>query len=212
MRRGDDNVTQMLTAALVLANVAVFALELSQGDNVESLVRRWGLVPADLADSPAVLVTLLTGTFLHAGWLHLLSNLLYLAVFGPPVERKVGSLRFGLLYAASALGGSLAHVLAQPLSTQPAVGASGAVAGIIAAHLVLFPNATLGSVSPVLFLPVIENVPVLPLLLVWLGAQVLAGLASLTSSTGVAWSAHLGGFVLGLAMAFMLRGRRVRRT
>jgi membrane associated rhomboid family serine protease len=202
----------MLTAALVLANVAVFALELSQGDNVESLVRRWGLVPADLADSPAVLVTLLTGTFLHAGWLHLLSNLLYLAVFGPPVERKVGSLRFGLLYAASALGGSLAHVLAQPLSTQPAVGASGAVAGIIAAHLVLFPNATLGSVSPVLFLPVIENVPVLPLLLVWLGAQVLAGLASLTSTTGVAWTAHLGGFVLGLAMAFMLRGRRVRRT
>ena len=202
----------MLTAALVLANVAVFALELSQGDNVESLVRRWGLVPADMADSPAVLVTLLTGTFLHAGWLHLLSNLLYLAVFGPPVERKVGSLRFGLLYAASALGGSLAHVLAQPLSTQPAVGASGAVAGIIAAHLVLFPNATLGSVSPVLFLPVIENVPVLPLLLVWLGAQVLAGLASLTSTTGVAWTAHLGGFVLGLAMAFMLRGRRVRRT
>jgi membrane associated rhomboid family serine protease len=202
----------MLTAALVLANVAVFALELSQGDNVGSLVRRWGLVPADLADSPAVLVTLLTGTFLHAGWLHLLSNLLYLAVFGPPVERKVGSLRFALLYAASALGGSLAHVLAQPLSTQPAVGASGAVAGIIAAHLVLFPNATLGSVSPVLFLPVIENVPVLPLLLVWLGAQILAGLASLTSTTGVAWSAHLGGFVLGLAMAFMLRGRRVRRT
>ena len=212
MRQGDDNATQMLTAALVLANVAVFALELSQGDNVESLVRRWGLVPADLADSPAVLVTLLTGTFLHAGWLHLLSNLLYLAVFGPPVERKVGSLRFGLLYAASALGGSLAHVLAQPLSTQPAVGASGAVAGIIAAHLVLFPNATLGSVSPVLFLPVIENVPVLPLLLVWLGAQVLAGLASLTSTTGIAWSAHLGGFALGLMMAFMLRGRRVRRT
>jgi rhomboid family protein len=202
----------MLTAALVLANVAVFALELSQGNNVESLVRRWGLVPADLADSPAVLVTLLTGTFLHAGWLHLLSNLLYLAVFGAPVERKVGSLRFGLLYTASALGGSLAHVLAQPLSTQPAVGASGAVAGIIAAHLVLFPNATLGSVSPVLFLPVIENLPVLPLLLVWLGAQVLAGLASLTSTTDVAWSAHLGGFVLGLAMAFMLRGRRVRRT
>jgi membrane associated rhomboid family serine protease len=212
MRQGDDNVTQMLTAALVLANLAVFALELSQGDNVESLVRRWGLVPADLADSPAVLVTLLTGTFLHAGWLHLLSNLLYLAVFGPPVERKIGSPRFGLLYAASAVGGSLAHVLVQPFSTQPAVGASGAVAGIIAAHLVLFPNATLGSVSPVLFLPVIENVPVVPLLLIWLGAQVLAGLASLTSTTGVAWSAHLGGFVLGLAMAFMLRGRRVRRT
>src|SRR5499427_9956511 len=103
--RPRDNATQMLTAALVLANVAVFALELSQGDNVESLVRRWGLVPADLADSPAVLVTLLTGTFLHAGWLHLLSNLLYLAVFGLPVERRVGPVRFALLYVASAVAG-----------------------------------------------------------------------------------------------------------
>src|SRR3954466_6576914 len=171
----------MLTAALVLANVAVFALELLQGDNVDALVRRWGLVPADLADNPAALVTLLTSTFLHFGWLHLFFNLLYLAVFGPPVERRLGSVAFGMLYLMSALGGSIAHLLAQPLSTQAAVGASGAVAGVIAAFLVLYPNATLGSLAPVLFLQVIENVPVLPLLLIWLGAQLLAGLASLTS-------------------------------
>jgi len=202
----------MLTATLVLANVAVFAFELSLGDNVESLVRRWGLVPADLADNPAALVTLLTSTFLHASWLHLLSNLLYLAVFGLPIERRIGSTRFGMLYLASALGGSLAHLLAQPMSTQPTVGASGAVAGVIAAHLVLFPNATLGSLAPVLFLQVIEKVPVVPLLLVWLAAQLLAGLASLTSSSGVAWSAHLGGFAVGIAMALVLRGRRVRRA
>jgi membrane associated rhomboid family serine protease len=91
---------------------------------------------------------------------------------------------------------------------QPAIGASGAVAGIIAAHLVLFPNATLGSLAPVLFLQVIENVPVLLLLLVWLGAQLLSGLTSVTSTSGVAWSAHLGGFLVGLTMAFALRGKR----
>ena len=212
MRPGTHNGNAMLTATLVLANVAVFAFELSLGDNVESLVRRWGLVPADLADNPAALVTLLTSTFLHASWLHLLSNLLYLAVFGLPIERRIGSTRFGMLYLASALGGSLAHLLAQPMSTQPTVGTSGAVAGVIAAHLVLFPNATLGSLAPVLFLQVIEKVPVVPLLLVWLAAQLLAGLASLTSSSGVAWSAHLGGFAVGIAMALVLRGRRVRRA
>src|SRR6266536_3349364 len=134
-----------------------------------------------------------------------LANLLYLAVFGLPIERRIGSTRFGMLYLASALGGSLAHLLAQPMSTQPTVGTSGAVAGVIAAHLVLFPNATLGSLAPVLFLLVIEKVPVVPLLLVWLAAQLLAGLASLTSSSGVAWSAHLGGFAVGIAMALVLR-------
>jgi membrane associated rhomboid family serine protease len=104
-------------------------------------------------------------------------------------------------------------LLAQPGSMQPAVGASGAVAGIIGAHLVLFPNATLGSLAPVLFLQVIENVPVLMLLLVWVGAQIVSGLlASVTGTTGVAWSAHLGGFLVGLAVALMLGGKRVRRT
>src|SRR6266542_2223663 len=106
MRPGTHNGNAMLTATLVLANVAVFAFELSLGDNVESLVRRWGLVPADLADNPAALVTLLTSTFLHASWLHLLSNLLYLAVFGLPIERRIGSTRFGMLYLASALAGT----------------------------------------------------------------------------------------------------------
>src|SRR5690349_7759872 len=129
----------MVTAMLVLANVAVFVFELGQGDHLDALVLRWGLVPADLAENPAALVTLLSSTFLHVSWLHLLVNLLYLAVFGPPVERRLGSLRFAALYLASGLGGSIAHTLAQPLSIQPAIGASGAVAGIIAAHLVLFP-------------------------------------------------------------------------
>jgi membrane associated rhomboid family serine protease len=201
----------MLTWLLLGANVAVFAYELSLGDGVESFVRLWGLVPADLAESPAPLVTLLTSTFVHVGWLHLVFNLLYLAVFGLPVERRVGTARFAVIYVASALGGSIAHLLAQPGSTLPAVGASGAVAGIIAAHLVLFPNATLGSLAPVLFLQVIENVPVLLLLLVWLGAQLLSGLVGVTSSSGVSWSAHLGGFLVGLTMALAVRGK-VRRT
>src|SRR5438874_13697019 len=131
----------MLTALFVAANLAAFLLELSLGGALDGFVRRWGLVPADVLDSlrgsagPAALVTLLTSTFLHAGWLHLLSNLLYLAVFGLPVERRVGPARFALLYVASAVAGSLAYLAAQPASQTPAVGASGAIAGVIAAHL-----------------------------------------------------------------------------
>jgi rhomboid family protein len=201
----------MLTAALIVANLAVFLVELSLGDDLASFVRRWGLVPADLGDSPAAWITLLTSMFVHAGWLHLGLNLLYLAVFGPPVERRLGAARFGMIYLASGLLGNAAHLLVQPDSTVPAVGASGAISGVIAAHLVLFPGATLGSLAPVLFLHVVETTPVLLLLLVWLAAQLFSGVASLTTSAGIAWWAHLSGFLTGLALASLLKGRRRSR-
>jgi membrane associated rhomboid family serine protease len=203
----------LLTGVLIAANVAAFLIELSMDGALDGFIRRWGLVPADVLESvhgndgPAAVITLLTSTFLHAGWLHLLANLLYLAVFGPPVERRVGAARFGLLYVASGLVGSLAYLLAQPGSEQPAVGASGAIAGVIAAHLVLFPGATLGSLAPVLFLHVVESTPTLLLLLLWLATQLLSSVASLTTSTGIAWWAHLGGFATGLAIAPLIRIR-----
>jgi membrane associated rhomboid family serine protease len=204
----------LLTAVLVAANMAAFLVELSQGTQLDAFVRRWGLVPADVfgalrgEEGPAVLVTLLTSTLLHAGWLHLLSNLLYLGVFGLPVERRLGAARFGLLYVTSGLVGNLAYLVAQPLSEAPAIGASGAIAGVIAAHLVLFPGATLGSLAPVLFLHVVESTPTLLLLLIWLATQLLSSVAALTSSTGIAWWAHVGGFASGLALAPVMRNQR----
>jgi len=206
----------LLTALLVAANLAAFLIELDQGRGagLDAFVRRWGLVPVDVigslrgGDGPAVLVTLMTSTFLHAGWFHLLSNLLYLGVFGLPVERRVGAARFGLVYLASGVVGSLSYLVAQPTSDAPAVGASGAIAGVIAAHLVLFPGATLGSLAPVLFLHVVESTPTLLLLLIWIATQFLSSVASLTSSTGIAWWAHVGGFASGLALAPMMRTQR----
>jgi membrane associated rhomboid family serine protease len=205
----------MVTAVFVVANLAAFLFELTLGGGLDSFLRRWGLVPADVFDSlhgsagPAALVTLLTSTFLHAGWLHLLANLLYLAVFGLPVERRVGAGRFAALYMVSGLVGSLAYLLAQPASDVPAVGASGAIGGVIAAHLVLYPGATLGSLAPVLFFHVVESTPTLLLLLVWLATQLFTSVASLTTSTGIAWWAHVGGFASGLALAPVLRRRRL---
>jgi membrane associated rhomboid family serine protease len=204
---------RMVTLILVALYLAVFVFEVSLGGELDAFVRRWGLVPSDLraGGTQGALVTLLTSTFLHAGWLHLLSNLLYLAVFGPPVERRVGAMRFGLLYAVSAVVGSLSYLVAQPTSQTPAVGASGAIAGVIAAHLVLYPGATLGSVAPVLFLSVVESTPTLLLLLLWLATQVFSSVASLTTTTGIAWWAHMGGFAAGLVLAPVLRNRRMAR-
>src|SRR5207237_1386659 len=201
----------MITLIFIAANVAMFALELSMGTQIDSFVRRWGLVPADLSQGPAAAVTLLTSAFLHTGWLHLASNVVYLGVFGLPVERRIGRARFAALYLLSAIVGGLAYLVAQPLSQTPAIGASGAIAGVIAAHLVLYPRATLGSLAPVLFLHVVESTPTLLLLLLWLAAQLFSSVASLTTSTGIAWWAHLGGFASGLVLAPVLRKRRMAR-
>jgi membrane associated rhomboid family serine protease len=185
----------VVTIILIALNAAVFMLELAQGSGIDGFVRRWGLVPTDLReDAPAAAITLLTSTFLHAGWFHLAANMLYLAIFGLPVERRLGTVRYLLLYLLSALVGSLAYVLAQPASAAPAIGASGAISGIIAARLMLF-------------LHVVESPPILLLLLLWLVTQLFAGIASLTTNTGIAWWAHLGGFASGLVFA-PLAGRR----
>ena len=198
----------VVTLALIVANVALFVVELSQRGEIDGFVRRWGLVPADLSDGPGAAITLLTSTFLHAGWFHLAANMVYLAVFGPPVERRLGPTRFAVLFVASGLVGSLTYVLVQPQATGLAIGASGAIAGVMAAFLVLFPGATLGSLAPVLFLHVVESTPTLLLLLLWLATQVFSSVASLTTTTGIAWWAHLGGFASGLVLAPVLRTRR----
>ncbi|MBV9546818.1 MAG: rhomboid family intramembrane serine protease [Chloroflexi bacterium] len=199
------------TLSLIAVNIACFVVELSLGDNLDPFIRRWGLVPAD-AGEPAALITLLTSTFLHGGWLHLLSNMIYLGVFGPPVEDRLGGSRFVGLYLLSALLGSLIYLLAQRGSQTPAIGASGAIAGVIGAHLLLYPGATLGSVSPVLSLRLVEGTPTLVLLVIWLATQLLSGVASLTTTTGIAWWAHLGGFASGIVLAPILRPRTVRRS
>jgi membrane associated rhomboid family serine protease len=204
-----------ITRLLLLANGVLFLVELRAGEELETLLQRWGLVSADIwaylrgvaAESPAVLVTFLSSLFLHAGWLHLLVNLLYLGFFGGAVESVLGPSRYLALYMLGGVAGGLSHVLARPEAQVPAIGASGAIAGLLGAYLVLLPGAALGPLAPVLSLSG-ANVPALLLLLVWLLAQALGGVATFASTGGVAWWAHLGGFVGGLALAPLLRPRR----
>ena len=186
----------MVTLSLVGLNLVCFLLELSRGGEADALLRRWGLVPADVLGSPAAWVTLVTSLFLHAGWLHLLSNVVYLGVFGWSVERRLGWLPYLGIYVASGVLGGLAYVAAQPGSDAPAVGASGAIAGLIAANLVLVVHRAAW-----------PSLPALVLLLVWLLTQLFSGVASITTATSSAWWAHLGGFGTGLALTRVLRRR-----
>src|SRR4051812_49848711 len=124
--------------------------------------------------------------------------MVYLGVFGVPVERRLGPVAFAVIYLVSALVGGLAYALIDPTSQMPAVGASGAIAGIIASHLVLFPRATLGSVAPVLFLRVVETTPTFLLLLLWLITQFFSSVAALAGTTSNFGWAHVGGFASGL--------------
>ncbi len=207
-----------ITLLLILANVVVFAVELSQGSELPVFAQRWGLVPADvsawLRQQPGADagpdVTLLTSMFLHADWLHLLLNMLYLAVFGATVERRLGRLRYTVLYLVAGVVGGLAHVLSGPTSDVPAIGASGAIAGVIGANLVLLPGASVGSLAPVLFPQPVRNVPAFVLLAIWAIAQFFTGLATIAAASRMAWWAHVGGFLGGVVLALLLRTRERR--
>jgi membrane associated rhomboid family serine protease len=190
----------LVTLGLVGLTTACFLFEVSRGAEADPLIQRWGLVPADVLASPAAWVTLVTSLFLHAGWLHLLSNVVYLGVFGGSVEQRLGWLRYLGVYLASGVVGGLAYVVAQPSSQAPAVGASGAIAGIIAANLVLVVHRATG-----------PSRPALALLGVWLLTQLLSGVASITATTGIAWWGHLGGFASGGVLTRVLRKRGSRR-
>ena len=211
----------IITAVLVFANLVAYWYEFSLGDSrLASFLDLWGMVPKSVygffggvESHPGVLVTPLTSMYLHVGLVHLASNMLYLWVFGSAVEQQLGRRRFIAFYTTCGLLAAAVQVLAWRDSPIPAVGASGAIAGLLAAYLVLRPGATIAAVAPVLFFFPAVDVPAVLMLGLWFLSQFLAGvttLASAEASGGVAWLAHLGGFVAGLVLVFFFRPKRRR--
>ena len=159
--------------------------------------------------APSDWTPFLTNIFLHGGWLHLILNMWTLWIFGPAVEDRRGPGRITLFYQFCGIAASLAHALANPDSVFPALGASGAIAGVIGAYARMFPAAKLVVMVPVLFLPLFFEVPALGFAMIWLGLQVIPGILSLGDQAmgGVAWWAHIGGFVAGWLVTPFLRRR-----
>ena len=205
-----------VTWALIAINVVVFMYEVLLGPDVDQFLMAWGAVPAYLTDPsghPLAFVTLFTSMFLHGGWTHLIGNLLYLWIFGDNVEDALGHRTYLLFYVAAGVLAGLAQVLAAPTATIPAIGASGAVAGVLGTYLVLYPAAPVRVLVPGRFTMHMVRMPALIVLGMWFVIQMLNGFLSLGTETmttgGTAWFAHIGGFLVGLAVGLVLRRRGI---
>ena len=203
--------TPVFTVLLILANLGLFAWELVLGQQgqLADFIHRHAFTPAALvADpSPEQALTLLSSMFLHGGWLHLLSNLWFLWIFGSMVEDKIGPFRYLFLYLFSGLGAALAQFAAGPFSEIPMIGASGAIAGLLGAYFIMFPTAIIFTLVPLWFAPIIP-IPAFIFLLIWFALQILQGIGSLLNTEltgGIAWWAHFGGFVAGILLIRKLR-------
>ena len=208
-----------VTRLLLAANLAVFCLELSQGAALEPFLYRFGVVPihwmvaspSDFLDWPRLFLALLTSQFLHGGFLHLGSNMLYLWIFADNVEDRLGHGRFLLLYLGGGVASAVVQLLMSPRSSVPMVGASGAIAAVLGAYLLLFPSARIVTLVPLwLFWERVE-LPAFLFLGLWFLLQWVQGLTSLGQVAdvgGIAFWAHIGGFISGMLGILLLRPRR----
>ncbi len=208
-----------VTIALIVANVAVFLWQLSLGPGNESLVLEMGAVPARFTrGAPAAAqalpapATLLTSMFLHGGLFHLAGNMVFLWIFGNNVEDAVGHVRFVVFYALCGVAAASGHILFHPDSRIPMVGASGAISGVLGAYFLLYPQARIRTLVFLGFLAQVVNVPAYIFLGVWFLMQFVTGAATEASSAGggVAWMAHVAGFVAGVPLLLVFRRRGVR--
>jgi hypothetical protein len=176
---------------------------------LEIFVFEWGLVPRALTrgDDPLAWTTVATHMFLHGGWMHVLGNLWFLHVFGDNVEDNMGPARFAVFYFLSGVAAAAAQVMTNPDAAVPMVGASGAIAGVLAAYMVLFPRARVLTFLPIPLILYWVEVPAVLFLVLWFAMQFFSGLGAIgqPSGGGVAYWAHIGGFVAGLVLVFFFR-------
>jgi membrane associated rhomboid family serine protease len=209
-----------VTALLITLNVLAFFYELSLGRQLDVFIMQYGAVPLrfvlagqmEQVSTIERVLPLFISMFLHGGWLHLGGNMLYLWIFGDNVEDRLGHGRFLLFYLTCGLAAALAQIYAAPTSRIPMVGASGAVAGVLGAYLILLPHSRVLALIPILFFFQIVELPAFLFLLFWFLMQFLNGAVSITAAPymtgGVAWWAHVGGFVSGTALGFLLSKRK----
>ena len=215
----DDNPTRgRPLATFVLIGLCVGAFLWQLGQDEDAVAYSFGMIPAVVfgtAELPVRLAvvppwaTIFTSMFLHAGVLHLGGNMLFLWIFGNNIEDLLGTLRYLLLYFASGVAAALAQALVDPASQIPMVGASGAIAGVLGAYLVLYPHANVQVFVWIVIFFRIVAVPAWIMLGLWIGMQVLSGLGSVADEPGVAFWAHIAGFVAGVLLILLLRPRRV---
>jgi membrane associated rhomboid family serine protease len=204
----------VVTYLLIAANLGLFFYEISLGENLPPFLARYALIPARFLGgelSFREILTPVTAMFLHAGWMHVLGNMLYLYIFGDNVEDTLGHGRFLLFYLTCGVASFAVQIGFQPVSSVPNIGASGAIAGVLGAYFFLFPRARVVTLLPLfIFFPVVE-IPAVVFLGIWFLIQLGSGTISLEQSAaagGVAWWAHVGGFLAGVVLLKLFTFRR----
>ncbi len=215
-----SHTTPIVTRALIALNVAVFVYEILLGSQLRMFMSEYALIPARVALGiegrtallPA-LATFGTSMFMHGGWLHLIGNLWYLWIFGDNVEDRFGHAPFLLFYLGAGLASGTLHTILQMDSVVPTVGASGAIAGVLGAYMVMFPRARIITLVPIVFFVQVIPIAAMFYLGFWFILQLMSGALSLAygAAGGVAWWGHIGGFAFGLLIGVLGRARGPRR-
>lgn len=204
--------TPIINYLLIAANVVAFLIQMSAGPNQEALVSEFALIPRNFSDGISFgdVRDIFTSMFMHAGLVHLFGNMLYLWIFGDNVEDTMGPFKYLIFYLAGGFAASAAHILANPSSQLPTVGASGAIGAVLGAYLVLYPQSRVATFIPLGFFFTLRLLPAAVVLIMWFVLQLFSGVLSLGMEDvgGTAFWAHIGGFVFGVVIGLFFRGRR----
>ena len=217
----------IVNISLIFVNIFFFLVEVSLGDKLALLFNHFGVIPAKYFASYYItsdrvvyigtadrIIPLFTSLFLHGGWFHLFGNMLYLYIFGDNVEDRMGHIRYLIFYILCGLIANLTHIAFNPESRIPSVGASGAIAGVLGAYMLLYPTARVVVLIMLFFYIDFVALPALIVLGFWFIIQFFSGILSLgvqsASTGGVAWWAHIGGFVAGMSLVFLFKRRDYR--
>ncbi|MBI1806582.1 MAG: rhomboid family intramembrane serine protease [Ignavibacteria bacterium] len=213
-----SNTVPFVNYTLIVVNVVVFLFEVSLGRHFQNLIFTFGVVPArmfgenqSLYLGVSTVIPLFTSMFLHGGWLHLLGNMLFLYVFGDNVEDRFGHAKYLVFYLLAGIAAALTQAFINTRSEVPMVGASGAIAGILGAYILMFPTAKVSTLIPIFFFFQIVELPAFLFLGIWFLMQIFSGVMTLGiggDAGGVAWWAHIGGFAIGVVMVPLLKKRR----
>lgn len=201
----------VVTLSLIVVNTLIFLYQATLSPSaLNEFVSQWGIVPDQMRGMG--LITLVTSMFLHGGWLHLIFNMLFLWVFGRNLEDLIGGARFLVFYLLVGIIAGIVHVIVNAYSRMPTIGASGAIAGVMGAYLVKFPRARIVTLIPIFVFITTLEIPAPFLLLFWFATQFFSGIGSLATNDytggGVAWFAHIGGFLAGMLLIRMFPARQ----
>ncbi|AGL02704.1 rhomboid family intramembrane serine protease [Desulfoscipio gibsoniae] len=199
----------IVNLSIIVLNLLIYIWEVTlEPYRLNQIYYILGLVPAEVlnaiftgASFTPIVVSFITAMFIHGGWLHVIGNMLFLWVFGDNVEDRLGHLKYLLFYLVAGATGSLAHILTDPTSTIPVVGASGAVAGVLGAYIIAFPRSRILALVPIIIIFTLMEIPAVVFIALWFILQMFNGVASLGGAANtVAYWAHIGGFLMGIVL------------